>query len=57
MYFPFHFSFKKPAVKQVVLDKLDIAQRGLLDAQEYAEYYAKLAEYYQGVVDRLAIKT
>jgi transposase len=45
--------FRKPTAKEIAARDLEDARRHLLQQQAQAEYHAKLAEFYKGVIARL----
>jgi hypothetical protein len=46
--------FRKPTAKEIAARDLEDARRHLLQEQSRAEYHAKMAEYYKGVIGRLS---
>jgi len=46
--------FRKPTAKEIAARDLEEARRCLLAEQSKAEYHAKMAEYYRGVIARLS---
>jgi hypothetical protein len=46
--------FRKPTAKEIAARDLEEARRHLLTEQAQAEYHAKMAEYYKGVIGRLS---
>ena len=45
--------FRKPTAKEIAARELEDARRHLLQEQARAEYHAKMADYYKGVIGRL----
>jgi transposase len=46
--------FRKPTAKEIAARDLEEARRHLLQEQAQAEYHAKMAEYFKGVIGRLS---
>ena len=46
--------FKKPSARVLALRELETTQRQLLASEDAAAYHAKMSEYYEEKVERLA---
>lgn len=47
--------FRKPTALQIASRDLEDARRNCLAAMQHAEYYAALAQYNDGMIERLSI--
>lgn len=45
--------FRKPNANEIAVRDLEDAKRALLREQAAAEYHAKMADYYDGIIHRL----